>query len=60
MIPGQLGKQIECTFSRNRNSLHDSANESETLQMDVQIEVEIVHCLLSIVLPAFSESCYTV
>ena len=35
----------------------DSANESETGQMDVQIEAEIVHCLLSIVLPAFTESC---
>ena len=28
--------------------------------MNVQIEVEIVHCLLSIVLPAFTESCCTV
>ena len=31
-----------------------------TVQMDLQIEVEIVHCLLSIVLPAVTESCCTV
>ena len=32
----------------------------EIMQMDVQIGVEIVHCILSIVLPVFTESCFTV